>query len=87
MFLFVKGNFEMLRNIQIKIVFVFLVVGVIIIGVMGYINYSNLGKAIEAYSGDVPQELIRYYGNIKVITWCTMLAFMLVCTLVRSFCD
>jgi len=83
----VKGKLKMLKNIQIKIILVFLVVGVIIIGVMGYINYANLGKAIQSYSGDVPQELLRHYNNIKAITWCTMLAFMLVCTLVRSVCD
>lgn len=87
MHLFTKGKFEMLRNIQIKIILVFLAVGIIIIGTMGYINYANLGKAIGTYSGDVPQDLLKYYGNIKAITWCTIFAFTLVCTLVRCVCD
>ncbi len=37
----------MLRNMQIKIVLVFLVLGVIIIAAMGYTNYNDLKVIVQ----------------------------------------
>lgn len=78
----------MLKNIQIKIILIFLIVGVVIIGAMGYINYANLQKVIEI-TNDTAQIILLndYQGNIKLVTIITMLVFIAICILARSFCN
>ena len=43
----IEGNITMLKNIQIKIVLIFLLIGSIIIGTMGYLNYKGAPKINE----------------------------------------
>lgn len=79
----------MLRNIQIKIVLIFLVIGIVIIGVMGYINYTNLQKIIGVTDLNVNDSilvLLNYQNNLKLITIGSICIFTLACILVRCFC-
>lgn len=77
----------MLKDIQIKIVLIFLVIGAIIIGIMGYINYANLNEILK----DMPSEsleyanLAKYQGDTKAITLCSILVFSLICIIVGVF--
>lgn len=78
----------MLRNIQIKIILIFLIVGIIIIGAMGYINYTSLQSItavdvvnIEEYSLMIQE----YQGQLKIITLITIFIYTLICVLVGVF--
>lgn len=79
----------MLKNIQIKIVLIFLILGIAIIGIMGYVNYQNVHILAEDIQNNVIEyEFIieKYQSNFKIITLSTMFIFTLICVLVRSFC-
>lgn len=78
----------MLRNIQIKIVLIFLILGVAIIGVMGYANYMNLQSIItnSISSVDEYRTIIQaYQEQYKIMTMLTMLIFAFVGLLVGIF--
>lgn len=74
----------MLKNIQIKIVLIFLVIGILSIGIMGYVNYSNLNIPQDS---NVDSSLIlnNYKTNLKTVVITTISIFTLICILARSF--
>ncbi len=84
-----KGNVKMLRNTQIKIILTLLILGLVIIGSLGYINYRNteilFGQTTvnEEWTISILQE---YQKNAKMITLGAMLIFTLICALVRCIC-
>ena len=78
----------MLRSIQIKIVLIFLVLGLIIIAAMGYINYTNLQIVAGETMGTNEQSieiLQNMQQQIMIITLSTMFIFTLICILVGIF--
>ena len=78
----------MLRNIQIKIVLIFLVLGLVIIAAMGYINYLNLNIVMQETTGIVEQNagiIPNMQNQILVITLSTMCIYTLICILVGIF--
>ncbi len=78
----------MLRNIQIKIILIFLIVGIIIIGAMGYINYTSLQSIITAQTENIEEYSLmiqKYQGQLKIITLITIFIFTLICVLVGVF--
>lgn len=80
----------MLKNIQIKIVLIFLIIGIVMIGAMGYVNYASLQSLSERVltsSGDNALIIQEYQGQLKIITLLTILVFALICVLIRYFCD
>lgn len=77
----------MLRNVQIKIVLIFLIIGIIAIVAMGYINYAILGKALEVVASSTQElgEMIQKYGTqVKIVTLLTILIFTAICIPVRN---
>ena len=78
----------MIRSIQIKIVLIFLVLGLVIIAAMGYINYMNLqvmaNEALEASEQSI-NVMQNMQNQIMIITISTMLIFTLICILVGIF--
>ena len=76
----------MLKDIQIKIVLIFLLIGAIIIGAVGYVNYANLQPIIDSVK-DNNTDLVKYQENIKVLTLCAICIFSLISILVRSICN
>ena len=78
----------MLRSIQIKIVLIFLVLGLLIIATMGYINYMNLYVVAQEAIGvneQSTQIMQNMQQQIMIITISTMLLFTLICILVGIF--
>lgn len=78
----------MLRNIQIKIILIFLIVGIIIIGAMGYINYTSLQSitAVDLVNVEEYSLMIQeYQGQLKIITLITIFIYTLICVLVGVF--
>ena len=68
----------MLRKLQIEIVLIFLVIGVLTIGTMGYINYNGLKDTLE--SGQISNEeysvkLTETQKNIRNTTIITIVVF------------
>ena len=76
----------MLRNIQIKIIAIFLVIGIFIIGAMGYINYASLER-VQSNLIDYDEMLKTYQEQSKIITICTISVFSLICITVRNICN
>ena len=79
----------MLRNTQIKIILTLLILGIFIIGVTGYINYTSISTFFEGVATDneeITSILQAYQENLKTITLFSMLIFTLICALVRCFC-
>ena len=78
----------MLRSIQIKIVLIFLILGLIIIAAMGYINYMDLQFVAQETMG-VNEQSTQIVQNmqqqIMIITLSTMFIFTLICILVGIF--
>lgn len=74
----------MLKNIQIKIVLIFLIIGVLAIGIMGYINYTNLQSSLNILEGS-NIDISSYQTNLKMSTITTIIIFTLICILARSF--
>ena len=72
----------MLRSIQIKIVLIFLMVGIIIIGAMGYVNYCSLANGLNQVNENtlVIQSLQE---KIKYITLITVFVFTIICVFIR----
>lgn len=84
-----KGDNKMLRNIQVKIVLIFLVIGIIVIGAMGYTNYKNVQKVTEAVEigGETSSIVLqKYQENLKLVTIGAICIFALICILARYFC-
>lgn len=79
----------MLKDIQIKIVLIFLIIGAIIIGILGYINYVNLNQVLEIIPNETFEyaNLLKYQGNIKGMTLSAILVFSLICIIVRRVCN
>ena len=78
----------MLRNLQIKIVLIFLVLGIIIIGVMGYVNHINLQNIIEQPINNIEQYRMiiqTYQEKAQLITMITIMIFTMICILVGIF--
>lgn len=78
----------MLRSIQIKIVLIFLILGLIIIGAMGYINYMNVQHILQNSMTNVEESTLimqNYQEQILIITLSTMLIYTLICILVGIF--
>lgn len=78
----------MLRNIQIKIILIFLIVGIIIIGAMGYINYTSLQSITTSQTENIEEYSLmiqKYQGQLKIITLITIFIFTLICVLVGVF--
>lgn len=73
----------MLRNIQIKIVLIFLVIGVIVIGALGYINYSEMKTLGETVNIEI---IKQYQSQIKLTTIVGIVLFSAICIVVRYFC-
>ncbi len=78
----------MLRSIQIKIILIFLVLGIIIIGAMGYVSYANLqtisqnpAQNMEEYTAMIQ----GYQEQLKIITYYTIFVFTMICILVGVF--
>lgn len=78
----------MLKSIQIKIVLIFLALGLVIIAAMGYINYMNLQvvagetMGVNEQSTEIVQNMQK---QIQVITLSTMSIYTLICILVGIF--
>jgi len=77
----------MLRNIQEKIILIFLVIGILIIGTIGTINYIKIqgiseqaGENIETYN----LLLADYQNQIKIVTLSGVLIFAFICVGVRG---
>lgn len=80
----------MLRNIQIKIVLIFLIIGIVIIGAMGYINYTSLQDMQSNIEEDIfiyDDMIQKHQEQSKIITLCTIAAFILICIFVRNICN
>ena len=78
----------MLRSIQIKIVLIFLILGVVIISAMGYINYMNLQMMVEQPINSIQEYtsmIQNYQEQLKIITLYTVFIFTLICVLVGIF--
>jgi len=78
----------MLRSIQIKIVLIFLVLGIIIIGAIGYINYASIQNLLEMHieEAELYTILIQdYQAKIINITIFISVVFTLVCMLLGVF--
>ena len=78
----------MLRTIQIKIVLIFLVLGIVIIETMGYINYINIQTITEQTVTNVEEYkmmLQTYQEQVKNITIYTIFVFAMVSLLVGVF--
>ena len=78
----------MIKSIQIKIVLIFLILGLIIIATMGYINYMNLQVVARETIGSNEQSAVivqNMQEKIMIITVSTMLLFTLICILVGIF--
>lgn len=54
----------MLRNIQERIILIFLIVGVLIIGAIGYINYQGIQNIQESGTQDIEK-----YRNYDARIW------------------
>ena len=80
----------MLRSIQVKIVLMFLALGIVMIGLMGYVNYANLQRLSDEVitdSQDADYVIIQeYQEQQKLITIYTILIFTLISLLVRDIC-
>jgi len=86
--LITKRGINMLKSIQIKIVLIFLILGIIIIGTMGYVNYKNLQVIIAEGINNVNEYtymLQNYQEQMRIITLITMAVFTLICVLVGIF--
>lgn len=84
-----KGNVKMLRNTQIKIILTLLILGIVIIGSLGYINYKNTEVVLEQVIVNREETipiLQEYQKNAKMLTLGSMLIFTLICALVRCIC-
>ena len=77
----------MLKNLQIKIIIVFLILGIIIIGAMGYINFFNLQIISQSIQAGNFGAIIEYQGSLKIITLIAILVFTCVCVLIRNICN
>ena len=78
----------MIRSIQIKIVLIFLMLGIAIIGIMGYTNYMNLQVIIGTQVNSIEESTLmiqNYQEQLKLITLYTMLIFTLISVLVGIF--
>lgn len=78
----------MLRNIQIKIVLIFLVLGIVIIGAMGYVNYINLENMTSQSINNIEGYRVviqTYQEQSKIITIYTLAIFSMICLLVGVF--
>ena len=80
----------MLRKLQIEIVLIFLVIGVLTIGTMGYINYNGLKDTLE--SGQISNEeysvkLTETQKNIRNTTIITIVVFSIASIVLRSSCN
>ncbi len=78
----------MLRNLQIKIVLIFLVLGIIIIGTMGYVNHINLQNIMRQPINDINEyrTMIKtYQEQSELITIITIIIFTMICILVGIF--
>ena len=78
----------MLKNIQARIILIFLSLGVIMILAMGCINYMGL----QVILGNMPNNiqdyniiLEKYQGQITAVTVIMVLLFSFICIGVRSF--
>ncbi len=80
----------MLRSIQVKIVLMFLALGIVMIGLMGYVNYANLQRLSDEVitdNQDADYVIIQeYQEQQKLITIYTILIFTLISLLVRDIC-
>lgn len=74
----------MLRNIQIRIVLVFLIVGAIVIGMLGFVNYTCLQKVMET-TQNTSIELIKYQNSMRIVTLCMIFIFAFICMFVGVF--
>lgn len=80
----------MLRNIQKKIVLIFLVIGAIIIGTIGYINYAQVQKISVKNNGDTQNYQVaidKYKEQLKITTGCGMAFFALASIIIRNICN
>ncbi len=78
----------MLKSIQIKIVLIFLILGIIMIGAMGYINFANLeqmSNEIARNNGEYEIIIQKYQEEIKIITIFTIAMFTFISVLVGIF--
>ncbi len=78
----------MIKSIQIKIVLIFLVLGVIIIGSMGYVNYINLQSIIIGQVSNIEEYRMmiqEYQMQSEIITIITIVIFGMICLLVGIF--
>ena len=78
----------MLKSIQIKIVLIFLILGIIMISAIGYINFVDLeqmSNEIAINNGEYEIVIQKYQEQIKVITIFTIAMFTLISVLVGIF--
>ena len=78
----------MLKSIQIKIVLIFLILGIIMISAIGYINFADLeqmSNEIAINNGEYEIVIQKYQEQIKVITIFTIAMFTLISVLVGIF--
>ncbi len=79
----------MLRNIQIKIVLIFLCLGLIAILALSYINYSNMQDIIDEIPNNLNEYkfvMIDYQEHVKTATMYVITVFSCICILVRNIC-
>ena len=78
----------MLKSIQIKIVLIFLLLGILVIGAMGYVTYENLERMpseIIENSGQYVLPIQKYQEQTKIITVYTIIIYTLISILVGVF--
>lgn len=80
----------MLRKIQIRVILVFLIIGILIIGISGYINYLGIESTAEKMqisANEVNLLIETYQGQIKITTIISVLIFGAICILARYICN
>lgn len=76
----------MLRNIRIQIILVFLIIGIAVISIMGWMNYTCVNQIIEqVQSGSVVNGKIIYQGHLKTIILFSIFVFSVICIIARFF--
>lgn len=80
----------MLRTVQKKIILMFLIIGVLIIGFIGYINYIGIQRVQEDITNNPENYNIvinEYKNQTKIISVCGVLTFTLMSIIIRNICN
>lgn len=78
----------MIKKIQIRIIIIFLLLGITAIGVMGYLSCSNLQEMQSNIIENIEEYhsfLSNYQNQMKLLTFMTIGIFAFLCLLIRIF--